>query len=89
MIHLKNVEPRRITDGPSASKCTSSLAGLPQVFHIRGIATAASGVESTSLALAFGLDLFFSPVQPAGGSAAGELLPGDRGSVRGHGNHWI
>merc|ERR1711964_246187 len=38
-----------------------------QVFHIRGIATAPSGVESTSLAFVFGLDLFYNLVQPAGG----------------------
>jgi hypothetical protein len=38
-----------------------------QVFHIQGISTAPSGMESTSLAFAYGLDLFYAPVQPAGG----------------------
>merc|ERR1712072_1143576 len=45
-----------------------------QVMHVRGIATTASGKESTSLAFAYGLDLFYSPVQPVGGY---DLLPPD------------
>ncbi|PFH35978.1 hypothetical protein BESB_056290 [Besnoitia besnoiti] len=38
-----------------------------QVFHVRGIAAHHTSRESTSSTFAFGLDLFFSPVQPAKG----------------------
>ncbi|RQX72980.1 putative transmembrane protein [Toxoplasma gondii CAST] len=38
-----------------------------QVFHVRGIAAHHTLRESTSSTFAFGLDLFFSPVQPAKG----------------------
>jgi hypothetical protein len=50
-----------------ANPLTDYMTFGHQVFHIKGIATAPSGMESTSLALAYGLDLFYAPVQPAGG----------------------
>jgi hypothetical protein len=50
-----------------ANPLTDYMTFGHQVFHIKGIATAPSGMESTSLAFAYGLDLFYAPVQPAGG----------------------
>nr|CEL66171.1 TPA: hypothetical protein BN1204_019930 [Neospora caninum Liverpool] len=38
-----------------------------QVFHVRGIGAHHTARESTSSTFAFGLDLFFAPVQPAKG----------------------
>lgn len=35
------------------------------VYNIRGIATAASGLESTSLVFTYGLDVFFTRVFPS------------------------
>jgi hypothetical protein len=50
-----------------ANPLTDYMTFGHQVFHIQGIATAPSSMESTSLAFAYGLDLFYAPVQPAGG----------------------
>ncbi|PHJ25875.1 transmembrane protein [Cystoisospora suis] len=43
------------------------LSYYHQVFHVRGIAAHHTSRESTSSTFFFGLDLFFSPVQPAKG----------------------
>lgn len=42
-----------------------SLNYYNYVFNIRGIATAPSGLESTSLVFAYGLDLFYTRVFPS------------------------
>ena len=42
-----------------------SLNYYNYVYNIRGIATSATGLESTSLVFAYGLDLFFTRVFPS------------------------
>ncbi|CEM29319.1 unnamed protein product [Vitrella brassicaformis CCMP3155] len=46
---------------------TDMLSYYQQVCHLRGISTYPTELESTSLLFAYGLDLFFAPVQPAKG----------------------
>ncbi|KAE9551593.1 hypothetical protein FO519_005200 [Halicephalobus sp. NKZ332] len=52
---------------PEIPIATEELINYNQtVLHIHGIKTAASGLESTSLMLAYGMDMFFSRVTPSG-----------------------
>uniref|UniRef100_A0A7E4VNT4 ER membrane protein complex subunit 1 n=1 Tax=Panagrellus redivivus TaxID=6233 RepID=A0A7E4VNT4_PANRE len=52
---------------PELPVATEELINYNQtVAHIHGIKTATSGLESTSLMLAYGLDLFYTRVTPSG-----------------------
>uniref|UniRef100_A0A914EHP0 ER membrane protein complex subunit 1 n=1 Tax=Acrobeloides nanus TaxID=290746 RepID=A0A914EHP0_9BILA len=52
---------------PELLLATEDLINYNQsIFNIRGIKTAPSGLESTSLVLAYGIDLFYTRVSPSG-----------------------